>query len=46
MYPVVVIKQPGITPIHLSVREPIELGRECSGVQLADDSVDLRAIMG
>jgi class 3 adenylate cyclase len=38
----VVIRQPGRTPIHLSVREPIEIGRECSGLLVDDPLVSRR----
>lgn len=45
MYPVVVIRQPGRTPIYLQVREAIELGRECSGVLLTDPRVSRRHLV-
>jgi pSer/pThr/pTyr-binding forkhead associated (FHA) protein len=45
VYPVVVIRQPGRTPIHLQVREAIEIGRECSGVLLADPRVSRRHLV-
>lgn len=45
MYPVVVIRQPGHTPIHLQVREAIEVGRECTGVLLADPRVSRRHLV-
>ncbi|HUF98702.1 MAG TPA: FHA domain-containing protein [Ilumatobacter sp.] len=45
MFPTVVIRQPGQTPIHLSVREPIEVGRECTGVLLVDPQVSRRHLV-
>jgi len=45
MYPVVVIRQPGHTAIHLQVREAIEVGRECTGVLLADPRVSRRHLV-
>lgn len=45
MFPMVVIRQPGQTPIHLSVREPIEIGRECTGVLLVDPQVSRRHLV-
>lgn len=40
--PVVVIREPGRTPLHLVVKEPIELGRECAGVLLSDPQISRR----
>jgi pSer/pThr/pTyr-binding forkhead associated (FHA) protein len=45
MFPVVVIRQPGHTPIHLQVREAIEVGRECSGVIVDDPQVSRRHLV-
>lgn len=45
MFPTVVIRQPGQTPIYLSVREPIEVGRECTGVLLVDPQVSRRHLV-
>lgn len=45
MFPVVVIRQPGQTPIHLQIREAIELGRECTGVLLVDPRVSRRHLV-
>lgn len=45
VFPVVVIRQPGCTPIHLQVREPIEVGRECTGVILNDPRVSRRHLV-
>lgn len=45
MYPIVVIRQPGCTPIYLQVREPIEVGRECTGVVLSDPRVSRRHLV-
>lgn len=35
-HPLIVVKQEGRRPLYLEVREPIEIGRECDGVILAD----------
>jgi class 3 adenylate cyclase len=35
-HPLIVVKQEGRRPLFLEVREPIEIGRECDGVILAD----------
>ncbi len=40
--PVVVIRQPNRTPIHLAIDGPIDLGRECDGLLLADGQVSRR----
>jgi class 3 adenylate cyclase len=41
-YPIVVVKQPNRRALYLSLRETIELGRECDGVLLADPQVSRR----
>lgn len=41
-YPIVVVKQPNRKPIYVSLRETIELGRECDGILLADPQVSRR----
>lgn len=41
----VVIRQPGQTPIHLQVREAIEVGRECTGLVLVDPKVSRRHLV-
>jgi len=41
-YPVIVIKQEGRKPLHVQVREPIEIGRECDGVILVDGQASRR----
>jgi class 3 adenylate cyclase len=38
----VVVREPGRTPIHLVVGEPIEIGRDCAGVLLADPEISRR----
>ncbi len=38
----VVVREPGRTPIHLVVHEPIEIGRDCAGVLLADPEISRR----
>ncbi len=40
--PIVVIRQPNRTPLHISVRGPLEVGRECDGVLLGDSQVSRR----
>lgn len=35
-HPVIVIQQAGRRPLHVQVRETIEIGRECDGIMLAD----------
>ena len=34
--PTVKITEPGRTPLHLVVRRPVEVGRDCDGLLLAD----------
>ncbi len=38
-HPVVVIRQPDRTDIHLAIFAPIDIGRECDGLLLADQQV-------
>ncbi len=38
-HPVVVVNQPGRTPIFLSIQQPIVLGRDCDGCVLVDPQV-------
>jgi class 3 adenylate cyclase len=38
----VVVREPGRTPIRLVVSEPIEIGRDCGGVLLADPEISRR----
>ena len=38
-YPVVEIRQPGRTTLHLQVREPVTLGRDCDGLIVLDAQV-------
>lgn len=40
--PVVVIEEPGRTPLHLVVREPLEVGRDGTGVLLDDPQISRR----
>jgi adenylate cyclase len=37
--PVVVVHEPGRTPLHLVLREPLEVGRDCAGLLLDDVGV-------
>jgi pSer/pThr/pTyr-binding forkhead associated (FHA) protein len=41
-HPVIVIKQEGRKPLHVQVREPLEIGRECDGVILVDGQASRR----
>jgi class 3 adenylate cyclase len=41
-HPVVVVRQAGRTPLYVEIREPIEIGRECDGLLLADPQVSRR----
>jgi adenylate cyclase len=41
-HPVVVIKQEGRHPLYLQIREPVEIGRECDGILLADGQASRR----
>jgi class 3 adenylate cyclase len=40
--PIVVVREPGRTPLHLVIEEPLELGRDCSGLVLRDPQVSRR----
>jgi class 3 adenylate cyclase len=40
--PIIKISEPGRTPLHLVVRRPIEVGRDCDGVLLADVELSRR----
>jgi class 3 adenylate cyclase len=40
--PTVKVTEPGRTPIHLVVRRPIEIGRDCDGLLLADAELSRR----
>jgi class 3 adenylate cyclase len=40
--PVVKVTEPGRTPLHLVVRRPLELGRDCDGLLLADPELSRR----
>ena len=44
-YPVVAVRQPNRTVVYLSVRGPIEVGRECDGLLLGDLQVSRRHLM-
>jgi class 3 adenylate cyclase len=41
-HPVIVVRQEGRRALYLEVREPIEVGRECDGVILADPQASRR----
>jgi class 3 adenylate cyclase len=40
--PIVKVTEPGRTPLHLVVRRPLELGRDCDGLLLADPELSRR----
>ena len=42
MLSAVVVREPGRTDINIFVREPIEIGRDCAGVLLADPEISRR----
>ncbi len=41
-HPVIVIKQDGKKPLHVQIREMIEIGRECDGIIIADGQASRR----
>jgi class 3 adenylate cyclase len=41
-FPIVKITEPGRTPLHLVVRRPVDVGRDCDGVLLADPGLSRR----
>lgn len=41
-HPVIVVKQEGRRPLYLQIREPLEIGRECDGLILADGQASRR----
>src|SRR5262249_41375729 len=43
--PIVVIRQTGRTPLHLAVQEPLEIGRDCTGLLLADPQTSRRHLV-
>ncbi len=40
--PVVKITEPGRTPLHLVIRRPVDVGRDCDGLLLADPELSRR----
>ena len=40
--PTVKITEPGRTPLHLVIRHPVEIGRDCDGLLLADPELSRR----
>lgn len=44
-HPVIVVKQEGRKALHLQLREPIEVGRECDGLILVDGQASRRHAM-
>jgi class 3 adenylate cyclase len=41
-YPIVVIKQPNRRALYVQLREPVEVGRECDGILVADAQTSRR----
>jgi class 3 adenylate cyclase len=41
-FPTIIVKQPDKKPIYVQLREPLEVGRECDGLMLADAQVSRR----
>jgi class 3 adenylate cyclase len=41
-HPLVKITEPGRTPLHLVLHQPVEVGRDCDGVLLADSELSRR----
>jgi class 3 adenylate cyclase len=41
-HPVIVVKQEGRRPLHLQLRDAVEIGRECDGLLLADPQASRR----
>jgi len=41
-HPVILVKQEGRRPLHLQIHEPIEIGRECDGLLIADGQASRR----
>lgn len=44
-HPVVVIEQPGRTPLHVVLHEALEVGRDCGGLLLDDPGVSRRHLV-
>lgn len=44
-YPVVVVRQPGRRPLHLQVRDTVEIGRQCDGLLIEDTQVSRRHLV-
>ena len=40
--PTVVVREPGRTPLHLVIRDIVEIGRECDGLLLDDPQISRR----
>ncbi len=38
----VIVRSPGRTPLHLGISEPLEIGRECTGLLLDDPLISRR----
>jgi class 3 adenylate cyclase len=41
-HPIVAVKQEGRRPLYVEIRDPIEIGRECDGILLADPQASRR----
>lgn len=42
--PIVVVREPGRVPLHVILREPLEIGRDCAGLLLDDPQVSRRHV--
>ena len=43
--PIVVVRQVGRTPLHISLHEPLEVGRDCNGLLLTDPQTSRRHLV-
>jgi class 3 adenylate cyclase len=41
-YPIIVVRQPERTPLHVQIVGPLEIGRECDGIMLGDGRTSRR----
>src|SRR5690554_1385382 len=41
-HPVIVVRQSGRKPLYVEIREPIDIGRECDGIIVADPQTSRR----
>lgn len=43
--PIVVVRQPERTPLHLALHEAVEVGRDCAGLLLTDQQISRRHLL-